>query len=298
MKSRIKELHKVVFFLHPEIYLHNEEKHKKGNCFACRIHQLCFKKQKLYNLQTKGYIFNHLEIMKPIMLSQRARKDANENDFYKKINITFPTLNDWKNFNISVLKCLVKKNIYLKYLDTLNYTLDNYFYFIREISGVPAIVWFKFHYVTQKYLNETIKYEEDFNEIETIEEVEEQTIILNRKRVRLGISSEIRKRIYQRDKYTCFYCGWQNGQRGMLDKPLTIDHIIPRNHGGSSKDENLITCCWDCNIKKNDKFLKEVVEEWKFTPQTDVKVKHYLKLDNNNIEENKLNKSSDIDVLL
>lgn len=100
--------------------------------------------------------------------------------------------------------------------------------------------------------------------------------IINKKRIRLGLSSEIRRKIYKRDNYTCKYCNWQNGIKGREDKPLTLDHITPTAFGGSSKDENLVTCCFDCNIKKNDKFLPEVIKNWVWNPKTQSKDKQII----------------------
>ena len=34
---------------------------------------------------------------------------------------------------------------------------------------------------------------------------------------------------------------------------LTIDHIIPRHAGGKSVQENLTTCCRDCNLIKEER---------------------------------------------
>lgn len=55
-----------------------------------------------------------------------------------------------------------------------------------------------------------------------------------------------RKNILKRDNHRCAYCG-----RG--DKPLTIDHIIPKSRGGEETWENLIAACTKCNNKKGDR---------------------------------------------
>lgn len=62
----------------------------------------------------------------------------------------------------------------------------------------------------------------------------------------------IRKRIFQRDDYTCTYCG----ERG---KALECDHIHPVSRGGSHDDENLTTACRPCNRAKRNK----TVSEWR-----------------------------------
>jgi len=36
----------------------------------------------------------------------------------------------------------------------------------------------------------------------------------------------------------------------------TIDHKIPLSKGGTSEDDNLVTCCLRCNSKKGEKIIK------------------------------------------
>ena len=61
-----------------------------------------------------------------------------------------------------------------------------------------------------------------------------------------------KKNILIRDKYTCQYC-----TEVLSERSLTIDHIIPKSKGGSSKWENLVTACKKCNTKKADKTPEE-----------------------------------------
>ena len=60
----------------------------------------------------------------------------------------------------------------------------------------------------------------------------------------------IRARIFQRDDYTCIYCG----ERG---KKLECDHVIPVSRGGLHDDGNLVTACFACNRSKRDKLVSE-----------------------------------------
>jgi len=53
-----------------------------------------------------------------------------------------------------------------------------------------------------------------------------------------------RKNILLRDKYQCQYCANKSN-------PLTIDHIIPKERGGSESWDNLVTACQKCNRKKH-----------------------------------------------
>ncbi|MCW3058469.1 MAG: HNH endonuclease [Capsulimonas sp.] len=58
-----------------------------------------------------------------------------------------------------------------------------------------------------------------------------------------------RRSIFARDNYTCQYCGAQS-------RDLTIDHILPKRHGGGMQWENLVACCRRCNTRKADKLLQ------------------------------------------
>lgn len=57
-----------------------------------------------------------------------------------------------------------------------------------------------------------------------------------------------RKNIIIRDGGTCCYC---NSTRG----PMTVDHIIPKNMGGSDSWENMVCACERCNNKKGGRTL-------------------------------------------
>ncbi len=49
--------------------------------------------------------------------------------------------------------------------------------------------------------------------------------------------------IFNRDQFTCQYCGKQTRQ-------LTIDHVIPRYQGGKHTWENVVSACVSCNRHK------------------------------------------------
>lgn len=57
-----------------------------------------------------------------------------------------------------------------------------------------------------------------------------------------------RRNIYKRDRYTCQYCGSQPGT-----EELTLDHVVPRSHGGISTWENCVLACIGCNKRKADR---------------------------------------------
>lgn len=59
-----------------------------------------------------------------------------------------------------------------------------------------------------------------------------------------------RRTVFARDNYTCQYCG-------AVSRELTIDHVVPKRHGGQTVWENLVTACRRCNMKKGDKLLHQ-----------------------------------------
>jgi 5-methylcytosine-specific restriction endonuclease McrA len=57
-----------------------------------------------------------------------------------------------------------------------------------------------------------------------------------------------RRNIFKRDHWACQYCGCQPAS-----DELTIDHVTPRSHGGTSTWENCVLACIDCNKRKADR---------------------------------------------
>ena len=54
-----------------------------------------------------------------------------------------------------------------------------------------------------------------------------------------------RENIFQRDEYTCQYCGTPHREHN-----LNLDHVIPRDQGGQTSWENIVTACIGCNSRK------------------------------------------------
>jgi ribosomal protein S27AE len=58
--------------------------------------------------------------------------------------------------------------------------------------------------------------------------------------------------IFQRDNFTCIYCG----KSSIEDKvKLHVDHIYPLAKGGKATIENLVTACEKCNVSKQHTVL-------------------------------------------
>ncbi|MDZ8108164.1 MAG: HNH endonuclease [Nostoc sp. DedQUE12a] len=64
---------------------------------------------------------------------------------------------------------------------------------------------------------------------------------------RISIPLEVKKYVWQRDKYQCQSCG-----KTASETNLTIDHIIPLARGGKNDISNLQTLCFKCNQQKTD----------------------------------------------
>lgn len=54
-----------------------------------------------------------------------------------------------------------------------------------------------------------------------------------------------RENLLDRDDYRCQYCGNQ-----LEPTLLNMDHVIPRDQGGKTSWENIVTSCIKCNSKK------------------------------------------------
>lgn len=57
-----------------------------------------------------------------------------------------------------------------------------------------------------------------------------------------------RRRVRLRAENRCEYCGLP--QEVVPLAPFHIEHIIPKQHGGTDDDENLALSCYHCNLHK------------------------------------------------
>lgn len=54
-----------------------------------------------------------------------------------------------------------------------------------------------------------------------------------------------RDSLFERDDYRCQYCGNQ-----FCEDELNMDHVIPKDRGGRTSWENIVTSCIKCNSRK------------------------------------------------
>ncbi|NDC36353.1 MAG: HIT family hydrolase, partial [Synechococcaceae bacterium WB9_2_112] len=72
-------------------------------------------------------------------------------------------------------------------------------------------------------------------------------VFAHRSRNRTAISGSVKYRVLTRARGRCECCGAHEHQRA-----LEVDHIIPKNHGGSDDISNLQALCFRCNAGKRD----------------------------------------------
>jgi 5-methylcytosine-specific restriction endonuclease McrA len=80
-------------------------------------------------------------------------------------------------------------------------------------------------------------------------------------RVPLAAVTFSRRNVSKRDHYTCQYCGAQPGVA-----ELTVDHIVPRSHGGHSSWTNCVAACVPCNARKADRTPEQAGMRLKRSP--------------------------------
>lgn len=54
-----------------------------------------------------------------------------------------------------------------------------------------------------------------------------------------------RRNLFARDEYRCQYCG-----KIEPASKLSLDHVVPRSHGGATTWENIVCSCLRCNSRK------------------------------------------------
>lgn len=54
-----------------------------------------------------------------------------------------------------------------------------------------------------------------------------------------------RRNLFARDEYRCQYCG-----KAEPTHKLSLDHVVPRSHGGATTWENIVCSCLKCNSRK------------------------------------------------
>ncbi len=61
-----------------------------------------------------------------------------------------------------------------------------------------------------------------------------------------------RRNVYLRDAHHCQYCG-----RNFREEELNLDHVVPRDVGGKTSWENIVTACIRCNSRKANRLPEQ-----------------------------------------
>ena len=62
-----------------------------------------------------------------------------------------------------------------------------------------------------------------------------------------------RHNVFLRDHFTCQYC-----REVFPESKLNLDHVTPRDKGGKTRWDNIVTSCFGCNTRKANKLPHEV----------------------------------------
>ncbi len=73
----------------------------------------------------------------------------------------------------------------------------------------------------------------------------------------MSMKKSVRFAVFDRDNFTCRYCGKSTDDRITLE----VDHVIPKSKGGGDEIENLVTSCFDCNRGKSAKLIGQTAPE-------------------------------------
>jgi len=71
-----------------------------------------------------------------------------------------------------------------------------------------------------------------------------------------------RRNVYLRDSHSCQYCG-----RRFAEEELNLDHVVPRDRGGVTAWENIVTACIRCNAQKANRLPTQAGMALRRAPQ-------------------------------
>lgn len=88
----------------------------------------------------------------------------------------------------------------------------------------------------------------------------------------MSISKATRQKIRERAEFSCEYCRISETDGG---GELTIDHFHPHSKGGGDEEENLVYCCFRCNLYKSDYWADAPNEIRLWNPRKDKWDEHF-----------------------
>lgn len=78
-------------------------------------------------------------------------------------------------------------------------------------------------------------------------------------RIKHKLTKSARAKVYAKCDYKCQCCGVDLRD---CSEQISIDHKIPKAHGGSNMQENLWVLCRPCNFKKGNRIIDEHVNSY------------------------------------
>ncbi len=93
----------------------------------------------------------------------------------------------------------------------------------------------------------------------------------------MTISPAIRRLVRERAQRCCEFCGVSETDTGGL---LTIDHYQPISKAGTDHFDNLLYCCAQCNLHKQNYWPKKTTDLFLWNPRFEPANRHFLLLDN------------------
>jgi hypothetical protein len=88
----------------------------------------------------------------------------------------------------------------------------------------------------------------------------------------VSISASLRQKVRQKANFLCEYCKVSETDSG---GELTIDHYQPQSADGGDEEQNLVYCCFRCNIYKGDYWHLTSNKSRIFNPRTDNRDEHF-----------------------
>lgn len=151
-------------------------------------------------------------------------------------------------------RSILKEYRYKQYERVLDDATAFRFYFIRSQTRYKQVNYIKSAY--KVYVQDGFfiyNFDDINNRYSQLRDINFECTLreYHSKNQRKLVTSEVRRKIMRRDKYTCQICG-----KYMPDEVgLQIDHIIPIAKGGKSVASNLRVLCSKCNGSKSDKII-------------------------------------------
>jgi 5-methylcytosine-specific restriction endonuclease McrA len=72
------------------------------------------------------------------------------------------------------------------------------------------------------------------------------------------LTSDEGRRVLERDRYRCRYCGLDGASSFENSLIMTVDFVHPRAHKGTKDPENLVTACRPCNLIKGRRVFPDL----------------------------------------